>query len=66
MFFKSKGIETIAIPDVQVGGRSVRGLLVRQAHLILALLSDEKTATYMRLVEDDGQGLLPFTSNVRS
>ena len=48
ILFKSEGIETVAIPDVKVGGRSVREVLIRQGHSILAHLSDEKTATYMR------------------
>ena len=48
VYFRSEGIETIAIPDVQVNGQSVREILIRQGHSILAHLSDERTATYMR------------------
>ena len=48
IFFKSEGVETIAIPDVRTNGQSVRELLIRQGHSVLAHLGDEKTATYMR------------------
>jgi len=48
VFFKSEGIETIAIPNVRVDGQNVREVLIRQGHSILAHLSDVKTATYMR------------------
>ena len=48
IFFRSEGLETIAIPDVRVGEQNVREVLIRQGHSILAHLSDEKTATYMR------------------
>ena len=48
IFFKTEGVETIAVPDVQVDGQNVREILIRQGHSILAHLSDEKTITYMR------------------
>ena len=48
VFFKSEGIETISIPNVRIGEQSVREILIRQGHSILAHLSDEKTATYLR------------------
>jgi len=48
IFFRSEGVEMIAIPNVQVSGQSVREILIRQGHSILAHLGDEKTATYLR------------------
>ena len=47
IYFISEGIETIAVPDIQVSGQSVREILMRQGHSILAHLGDEKTVTYM-------------------
>ena len=32
VFFRSEGVETVAIPNVQVNGQSVRELLIRQGH----------------------------------
>ena len=48
IYFGSEGVETVAIPDIQVNGRNVREVLISQGHSILAHLSDEKTVTYMR------------------
>jgi transposase InsO family protein len=48
VYFVSEGTRTVAIPDVKVDGRNVREVLISQGHSILAHLSDEKTATYMR------------------
>ena len=47
IYFISEGIETIAVPDIQVSGQSVREILMRQGHSILVHLGDEKTVTYM-------------------
>ena len=47
IFFKSKGVETVAVPDVQVHNQNIREVLIKQGHSILAHLSDEKTVTYM-------------------
>ena len=48
VLFVSEGSETIAVPDVRESEQSIREVLIRQAHSILAHLSDEKTVTYMR------------------
>ena len=47
-FFKSEGVEVVAIPDIKVDGQGVRELLIRQGHSVLAHLGAEKTATYLR------------------
>ena len=72
VFFKSEGIETIAIPDVRVDGQSIRELLMGQGHSILAHLVDERTATYLRdqvwwktMIKEHCR-LLPVLSNLRS
>ena len=48
IYFVSEGVRVIAIPDVKVNGQSVRELLIRQGHSILAHLGAEKTVTYLR------------------
>ena len=48
VYFVSEGLETIAIPDVKVNEQSIREILIRQGHSILAHLGDEKTITYLR------------------
>lgn len=48
IYFGSEGVETVAIPDIQVNGRNMREVLISQGHSILAQLSDEKTVTYMQ------------------
>ena len=48
VYFKSEDVETLAIPDIKVDGQDIRELLIRQGHSILAHLSSEKMATYLR------------------
>jgi len=47
VFFKSEGVETVAVTDISVNHRRIREILIEQGHSILAHLGDEKTATYM-------------------
>lgn len=48
IFFKSEGMETVVVPDVQVRNQNIREALVKQGHSILSHLNDEEMATYMR------------------
>jgi len=48
IYFISEGVEVIAIPNVNIKVQNVREVLIRQGHSILAHLSSEKTATYLR------------------
>jgi hypothetical protein len=48
VYFKTDGITQLAIPDVKVQDRSIREVLIGQAHSILAHLGDNKTLIYLR------------------
>ena len=48
VFFRSEGMTRLAIPNVMVNDRSIREVVIRQAHSILAHLGGEKTMTYLR------------------
>ena len=48
IYYVSEGAKIIAIPDVKINGQNIRELLIRQGHSVLAHLSSEKTATYLR------------------
>ena len=48
VYFTSKGVEIIAIPNVKVARQNVREILIRQGHSILTHLGTEKMATYLR------------------
>ena len=48
IYFVSGGVEAVAMPNVKVEDTGIRELLIRQGHSILAHLSAEKTATYLR------------------
>ena len=48
IFFRSEGVIRLAIPDVKVNGQSVREMIIRQGHSILAHLGGHKTVIYLR------------------
>ena len=48
IFFRSEGVIKLAVPDVKVNNQSVRELVIRQAHSILAHLGGHKTTMYLR------------------
>ncbi|TFK65192.1 hypothetical protein BDN72DRAFT_732574, partial [Pluteus cervinus] len=48
VFIVENGGERLCIPDVQIGKRSAREILIDEAHSILAHLSTRKTLTYLR------------------
>ena len=48
IFFRSEGTSRLAIPDVKINGQSIREVVIRQGHSILAHLGGHKTVTYLR------------------
>ena len=48
IFFRSEGVTRLAIPDVKVNGQSIREVIIRQGHSILAHLGGHKTVIYLR------------------
>ena len=48
IFFCSEGLECLAIPDVQLGDRRVREVIIKHAHSVLAHLGTAKTLSYLR------------------
>ncbi len=48
VFLKSNGNLTLCIPDIMIGERRVREMIISHAHPILAHLGVSKTTTYLR------------------
>jgi transposase InsO family protein len=48
VFFRSEGVTRLAIPNVKVNDQSIREVVIRQGHSILAHLGGHKTLTYLR------------------
>ncbi|KAJ3554430.1 hypothetical protein NP233_g12425 [Leucocoprinus birnbaumii] len=48
VFMKTSGKRILCIPDVMIGDRRVREMLISHAHSILAHLGPSKTMTYLR------------------
>ncbi|KAJ8580556.1 hypothetical protein M405DRAFT_753098, partial [Rhizopogon salebrosus TDB-379] len=48
IFLKDNNARTLCIPNVMIGRRRVRELLISHAHSILAHLGPSKTLTYLR------------------
>ncbi|TFY62432.1 hypothetical protein EVG20_g6704, partial [Dentipellis fragilis] len=65
IFLKDSGRRIFCIPDIKIGGRNVRELVISQAHSILAHLGARKTVYYLKdnvwwkdMVTDMPYGLL--------
>lgn len=48
IFLKQKDVHILCIPDIAVGERHIREMLISHAHSILAHLGPRKTITYLR------------------
>ncbi|KLO03868.1 hypothetical protein SCHPADRAFT_810880, partial [Schizopora paradoxa] len=48
IYLKSHGERVICIPDVFIGSRKLREILISHAHSILAHLGARKTSVYLR------------------
>ncbi|KZP08242.1 hypothetical protein FIBSPDRAFT_684278, partial [Athelia psychrophila] len=48
IFVKENDSQVLCIPDIMIGERRVREMLISHAHSILAHLGPKKTVTYLR------------------